>query len=187
MSLMPAQRRDPLRTYRFRVLLDGRKVVAGVQKVSGLGVTLTARETWEGGNSLHRYANPDRATFEPVTLHQGVALGTDLEEWALAAVAFLRTGMPPASGAAVKRDVVLEMLDHWAANTRPAAVRYLIHNAWVSKYEAVPGLDALGNEIALRSVELTHEGWQVDPPPVPPALRPELGDFPIPTGDTRPG
>jgi phage tail-like protein len=178
---MPAERRDPLRTYRFRVLLAGRRV-AGVQKVSGLGVTVTARETWEGGNSLHRYANPDRATFAPVTLHQGLALGTELEEWAFAAVTFLRTGLPPASGAAVKRDVVLEMLDHWTADTGPATVRYLIHNAWVSKYEAIPALDALGNEIALRTLELTHEGWQVDPP-VPD--RPPVGDFPIPTGDTR--
>lgn len=178
---MPAQRRDPLRAYRFRVLLDGRRLVAGVQKVSGLGLTVSARETWEGGNALHRYANPDRATWEPVTLHQGIALGTELEEWALAAAAFLRTGLPPASGVPVKRNVVLEMLDHWAAATDPAPVRYLISNAWVSKYQAVPALDALGNEIALRSVELTHEGWQVDPPPAP--LAP--GDFPLPSGDTR--
>lgn len=178
---MPAERRDPLRTYRFRVLLGGRRV-AGVQKVSGLGVTVTARETWEGGNSLHRYANPDRATFPPVTLHQGLALGTELEEWAFAAVTFLRTGLPPRSGVAVKRDVVLEMLDHAAADTAPAAVRYLIHNAWVSRYEAVPALDALGNEIALRALELTHEGWQADPPA---PARPPVGDFPVPSGDTR--
>jgi phage tail-like protein len=184
MSLMPAGRRDPLRTYRFRVLLEGRPV-AGLQKVSGLGVTVTARETWEGGNSLHRYANPDRATFAPVTLHQGLALGTELEQWAFAAVTFLRTGLPPEPDVPVKRNVVVEMLDHWADRTGPAAVRYLIHNAWVSKYEAVPSLDALGNEIALRTLEFTHEGWRADPVPEP--APPELGDFPIPPGDFRVG
>jgi phage tail-like protein len=185
-SVQPAARRDPLRTFRFRVLLDdGRRPVAGVQKVSGLGVAVTPRETWEGGNALHRYANPDRATWEPVTLHQGVALGTELEEWALAAVTFLRTGAPPTSGGPVKRNVVLEVLDHWTPGVGPPAARYLIRNAWVSRYEAAPALDALGNEIALRAVELTHEGWVLDPPTPAPATPRDVGDFPLPAGDTR--
>lgn len=171
MSEVPAGRRDPLRAYRFRVSLGG-EAVAGVQKVSGLRLTVGARETWEGGNALHRYANPDRATWDPVTLHQGLALGDTLERWATAVVGYLRTGRAPA-GEAVKRDVVIDVLeDRWPPD--PAAPRsYLVHNAWISKYEALPALDALGHEIALVSVELTHEGWTplhasaAPPTPVP--------------------
>lgn len=191
MSEAPAARPDPLRTYNFRISVsrgagsgtmagrDPKVVVAGVQKVSGLTVAVTARETWEGGNALHRYANPDRTTWEPIRLHQGIALDRTLEEWALAVVAFMRTGtVGPVS---VKRDVLIEMLDHTLPNaSRPAPRSYLVHNAWISRYEAVPALDAMGNEVALLSVELTHEGWELNSPPAPP---------PAPTPDpaTLPG
>jgi hypothetical protein len=39
-------------------------------------------------------------------------------------------------------------------------LRYLIHNAWISHYQAIPSLDSRANEVALLSVEVTHEGWQ---------------------------
>lgn len=176
-TVVNAGRPDPLRTYHFRILLDG-AAVAGVQKVSGLSVAVGARETWEGGNALHRYANPDRATWEPVRLHQGLALDRTLEDWALAAVGFLRTGTVPA--VAVKRDVVIEMLDHALPHGEgQARCRYLVHNAWVSRYEAVPALDALGNEVALLTVELTHEGWEPQPLTAPPdpATQPGAADL----------
>lgn len=165
MTVPTAGRLDPLRTYRFRVLLDG-EPVAGVQKVSGLTLTVGARETWEGGNALHRYANPDRATWEPVTLHQGMALGDTLERWAQAVVTYLRTGVAP-PGVSVKRDVVLEVLDPSGPEAAevPAPRSFQIRNAWVSRYEAMPALDALGNEVALVSCQLTHEGWKESPGP----------------------
>lgn len=200
MSVAPAERVDPLRTYHFRVSVsrgtgngtrpgnDPKVVVAGVQKVSGLNVAVGARETWEGGNALHRYANPDRTTWEPIRLHQGIALDRTLEDWALAVVAFMRTGsVGPLS---VKRDVLIEMLDRTLPNSAlPAPRAYLVHNAWISRYEAVPALDAMGNEVALLSVELTHEGWELRPVPAPapspapePATLPGGGDLVPPAG-----
>jgi phage tail-like protein len=177
-TVVAAERHDPLRTYRFRVSIGGR-AVAGVQKVSGLTVAVGVRETWEGGNALHRYANPDRATWEPITLHQGLALGDTLERWATAVVDYLRTGRSVRG--AVKRDVVIDVLeDRWPPKEGPAPRSYLVRNAWISKYEAVPALDAMANEVALISLELTHEGWkaQHEPAaaPTPPASSPELRD-----------
>ena len=55
-------------------------------------MTVAATETWEGGNSLHRYANPHRALWEPILLEQGISLDTTLQEWAEAGLHFLRTG-----------------------------------------------------------------------------------------------
>jgi phage tail-like protein len=140
--------------------------IAGVRRVSGLTLTVAATETWSGGNSLHRYANPHRAIWEPILLEQGIALDTTLQVWAEAGIRFLRTGTV-VTGNPVKRNVLLDVLDPalaTAGETRPQ-FRYLIFNAWVSKYQAVPRLDAMADEVALLSVELTHHGWRRDPPP----------------------
>lgn len=140
--------------------------VAGVRRVSGLTLTVAATETWEGGNSLHRYANPHRAVWEPILLEQGIALDTTLQQWAEAGIQFLRNGRVD-QAQPVKRNVLLDVWDAGftnAGSTRPR-LRYVIFNAWVSKYQAIPRLDAMADEVALLSVELTHHGWRRDPPP----------------------
>lgn len=143
----------------------GTGYVAGVRRVSGLTVGVAATETWEGGNSLHRYANPHRALWEPISLEQGIALDTRLRDWAEAGLAFLRTGRVDAAQP-VKRNVLLDVWDPGVSSGggRPA-LRFVIFNAWVSKYQAVPRLDAMADEVALLTVELTHHGWRRDDPP----------------------
>jgi len=174
--------RDPLRSFQFSVYVESTApkwvCVAGVQKVSGLSSSVTSQETWEGGNNLHRYAQPDRVNWDPVTLEQGLALDDTLERWALGVRHFVATGrlLELSGGEAksfvkVKRNVVIEMWDmvrfnkSESAQERPRVRRYRIHNAWISKYAAMPRLDALGSEVALLSVELVHEGFTIDLPP----------------------
>jgi hypothetical protein len=59
------QARNPLRNYQFRVgvITTGSAstttYVAGVRTVSGLRMQVNPWEVWEGGNNLHRYANPN--------------------------------------------------------------------------------------------------------------------------------
>lgn len=156
--------RDPLRNYQFAVFLreGGQdKPLLGVQRVSGLTCTVTAFEVWEGGNNLHRYANPDKVNWDPVTLEQGLALDDRLEKWARSVRQFATTGAP-LPGEPVKRRLVVELRD--PLGVRPWMRRYQISNAWISKYTALPKLDALTSEVALLSVELQHEGWKVELP-----------------------
>jgi phage tail-like protein len=178
--LTPAVRFDPLRTYQFLVALLGPlndtearafltdpggsagPYIAGVKKVSGLNMTIAANEIREGGNSLHRYANPDRATWDPITLEQGLAIDNTLEKWAAAAADYLRYGS--VTGGPVKRNVLIDVWDP-ARVTAERYRRYLVFNAWVSRFQAIPQLDAMANEVALLTVELTHEGWRVESPP----------------------
>jgi phage tail-like protein len=205
-----ARPRDPLRTFQFRLQLEspgpllgdqtaaattdeivaaaaGPAVyIAGVQKVSGLGVTIQPNEIWEGGNNLHRYANPDRAAWETLTLEQGLALDDTLERWARAALDFVTTGR--AQSEAVKRRLYIDVWDPYlhgppqpgaaaaagAGSSSTALVRlrrYVVQNAWVSKFQAMPRLDSMSNEVGLISVEVTHDGWFIDTTaaPTPPA------------------
>jgi len=180
MTLVDANPRNPLRTYTFRLRLDGAATaVAGVRRVSGLSTTVQPHEIWSGGNSLHRHANPDRATWEPITLEQGLALDDSLELWAAGCLEYLRTGRPPESGP-VKRNVVIEVWDPHVPGSGAAAADsaattgeappsgrrrdYEVVNAWISRFQALPALDAMTNEVGLLTVELTHEGWRARPP-----------------------
>jgi phage tail-like protein len=171
-------RHNPLRTYQFRVGFDAEPdYFAAVQRLSGLSVSIEATEIREGGNSAHRIAHPDRATWEPLTLEQGLAVDERLERWAGACLDHLE-GRRPA--AAVKRTVVIDVWDpqqHGGSDASAAAQgpaggpgqrahrlrRYRVFNAWVSRLQALPQLDAMRDEVGLLVVELTHEGWRRDP------------------------
>jgi phage tail-like protein len=178
--------RDPLRAFNFTVWsipFEGEPtMLVGVQKVSGLTTSVSVYETWEGGNNLHRYANPDKVTWDPITLEQGLALDDSLERWANAVVQWSRTGRPP-KDEPVKRYLRIDVHDpadprfavappstpskepvgpkSAGAPSGGAIRRYLVRNAWISKYVALPRLDALSQEVALLSVELVHEGWEL--------------------------
>lgn len=168
-----ARRNNPLRTFRFRIRLhppptNARTApggyVAGVKTVSGLNLSVNAAEVWEGGNNLHRYANPNRVSWEPITLEQGLALDDSLEKWALAVVEYARTGKAPTEP--LKRTVIIDVWDeHVSTEPPPTATdggsrAFRIHNAWISRYNALPKLDAMASEAALLTVELVHEGWE---------------------------
>lgn len=169
--------RDPLKTYQFRLKMADQtgQYIAGVKTLSGLSVAVGAYEIHEGGNNLHRYAQPDKVTWDPLTLEQGLALDDTLELWARAVVDFARTGLPVSP---VKRNVIIEVWDPWlytASPTtpvqptedahRPRVRAYEVFNAWISKYQALPRMDATASEVALIAVEIIHEGWRLMPPP----------------------
>lgn len=161
-------RRDPLRTFQFRVSLEpggGSDYIAGVRSISGLTWSMSAHETWSGGNNYHRYTTPDRITWEPLTLEQGIALDDTLEEWANAARDFHKGG----GTGPVKRTMIIDLWDRTGVGDEPflfseaALVRtYRVRNAWVSKLVALPKLDAMSSEVAFLSIEVMHEGWDDD-------------------------
>ena len=41
---------------------------------------------------------------------------------------------------------------------------YKVFNAWISKYDALPQLDATSSEVAILWVEIQHEGWRLESP-----------------------
>ncbi|HTV18226.1 MAG TPA: phage tail protein, partial [Polyangiaceae bacterium] len=107
-------------------------------------------------------------------------------QWATAVRHFAMTGqlLTPPGGKGplrLKRNVVIEARDpvfsttpaHMASPSEaPLGRRYRVFNAWISKYNALPRLDATAAEVALLSVELTHEGWALEPFPTPAGAAP---------------
>jgi phage tail-like protein len=151
---------DPYRTFKFRVRVNG-AVIAGVTKVSALGRTVAANEVKEAGNALGARHNPGMVRFDEVTLEQGWSADASLEHWANQV---LQLHAAPAAARDFKRTVFIEIFDlkgNAASSAGPAPLqRFKLHRAWVSKYVAMPELNADSGGFGIRSVSLRHEGWE---------------------------
>jgi phage tail-like protein len=90
---------------------------------------------------------PGLAKYPNVTLKRGVTGRTDLFEWWKS----VRDGAP------ARRNVSITLLDE----QRQPVLRWLLRNAWPVKIEA-SSLNARGNEVVIESLELAHEGLEID-------------------------
>lgn len=181
--------RDPLRNFRFQLHFgDPTKPIAGVQRVSGLSFSVSSYEVWEGGNNLHRYAQPDKVTWDPINFEAGLMLDNTLFEWTEQMRSFLggkTPGAPPAPAppppssdsptlstkmvvVPLKRTIYLTLWDPMISDVfspklaeNTDVLQFEILNAWPSKLVAVPKLDGMGSEVAFQTLELVHEGWRL--------------------------
>ena len=144
---MPAPARiDPYRNFRFVVDIDGNR--AGFTSVSGLAAeaeVIEYREGWDGLSSTRKL--PGRIKYPNVTLRRGVTTDRFLWDWWKMILA----------GTVQRRNVGIILLD----DDRNEVLRWSLNEAWIVKIE-VSDLDAEGNEVAIESIELAHEGLELD-------------------------
>jgi len=150
---------DPYRTFKFRVRF-GDTTVAGITKVSALTRTVTPNELKEGGDLLSPRNNPGGVRYEDVTLEKGLSFDNAFEEWANAVVSLQSD---PGSTTGFKRTVYIDVFDlkgnPWDRKSQPIA-SYKLNRAWITKYTALPELDASSGGFGIQSVTLRHEGWE---------------------------
>ena len=82
-----------------------------------------------------------------MTLKRGMTTSRDLWDWWRTVV----------EGNAQRRNVAIVLLD----DSRNAVLRWALRDAWIVKIEG-PELDAEGNEVAIETVELAHEGLELN-------------------------
>ena len=141
---MPAQ--YPLPVFHFTVQWGGTRV--GFSEVTGLTQENQAIEYRDG--SFPEYSSikmPGIRKFSNVTLKRGVVQG-DNELFAWLSTVKLNT--------VERRDLVISLLNEEHA---PVMV-WKVQNAFPVKVEG-PQLKASGNEVAIESIELAHEGLVV--------------------------
>ena len=56
------------------------------------------------------------------------------------------------------KDLIIEVYNE----AGQVAVAYKVYRCWVSKFSALPELDANANAVAIESITLVHEGWERD-------------------------
>jgi len=151
-----AHRHDPYRTFKFRVIIDG-KPVAGMRKMTALKKKTEPVKWRTAGDPSHERIMPGGTSYEPVTLEQGLTHDPVFEEWAN-----LINNIEGDAAMSLKnfrKEVTISLLN-LQGNT---AISYTLHRAWVSDFQAMPDLDAGNmNTVGIQSITLQHEGWERD-------------------------
>lgn len=134
---------DPYYGFNFLVELDG-ITQASFRECSGLEATTEVIDHRQGGDNVTVYKLPGKTTYTDITLKWGSTDSTELWEW--------RRGV--IEGRVERKNGSIVVYD--LAN-RNEVLRWNFVNAWPTKWEG-PTLNALGNEVAVETLVLAHEG-----------------------------
>jgi phage tail-like protein len=142
---MAVVRNDPFGAFSFVVEIPniGR---AGFMEVLGLEFEVGVIEYREGNDSVSTVRKlPGITKYSKITLKRGLTADHSLWDWARQTV----------QGNVQRVDIAIIMLN----DQRQPVLRWIVRNAWVSKYQG-PTLNAGGNEVAIESLEIAHEGLE---------------------------
>ncbi|HET7187372.1 MAG TPA: phage tail protein [Gemmatimonadaceae bacterium] len=134
---------DPHRNFNFLVELDG--IAQGsFTECSGLEATTEVIETREGGDNVTVHKLPGKTTYADISLKWGLTDSDELWKWRLSVI----------EGTFQRKNGSIVVFD---LTNKREVVRWNFVNAWPSKWDG-PALSAKGNEIAIETLVLAHEG-----------------------------
>ena len=136
-------REEPLRSYNFVVEIDG-ITLASFSEASGLsteGEIVEYREGTDGDLTVRKL--PGLRTYANIQLRRGMTTNRELWRWRLSII----------NGILDRRNGAVILLDE----LRRQAAEWRFVRGWPVRYEG-PGLNAAGNEVAIESFEIAHEG-----------------------------
>ena len=137
----------PLPGYHFQVDWGGTRL--GFSEVSGLDIEYQVIEYREGSSPEYSSMKmPGIPKYSNITLKRGIVAGdNEFFDW----VKTINLNKVE------RRDITISLLNE---NHEPAMV-WKVTNAFPVKLEG-PGLKATGNEVAIESLELAHEGLTIE-------------------------
>jgi phage tail-like protein len=133
----------PIPKFHFQVEWGGAKI--GFTEVTGLEVSTDVIEYRDGASpEYHKIKMPGMQKFSNITLKRGIFQGDNdyFNWWNTVALNTIE-----------RRDVVISLLNE---NHEPVVV-FKVKNAWPVKVQSTD-LKADGNEVAIESIEIAHEG-----------------------------
>ena len=150
-----AQRFDPYKNFKFRILWDD-KPVMGVSKVGPLKRTTEVVKHRDGGDNSTDHKSPGRTSYDAITVERGLTHDPEFEAWANKVHPY--AGDTAMDLAAYKKNLTLEMMNEKGH----VVYRYFLYDCWVSEYTAIPELNANANAVAIESLKIELEGWDRD-------------------------
>jgi len=149
-------RLDPYRGFLFQVIVDD-VVVAGVSKVGALKRTTEVVTHREGNSISHQMNSPGITTHEAIVLERGVTFDPQFNDWANEV--YSPEGLGGVSLANFRKNIRINLLNLQGV----VAQSYLVYRCWPSEYVAMPELSANDSAVAIQSLTLQNEGWELDP------------------------
>ena len=144
---MPVQRENPYVNFNFVVDIGAGEGLgfSEVDLPSGELAVIAYREGGDKSSTARKLPGPAR--YANVTLKRGVTGRLELFEW----------WREVRAGNLDRRNVTITLLDE----QRSPVQRWVLRNAWPAKLDFGP-LNALGNDVVIETLELAHEGFDVD-------------------------
>ncbi len=143
--MAPAQRHDPYKAFNFRVEIDG-IARAAFSEVSGLDSETAVIEYRVGGEPNTVRKLPGLTKYANIVLRRGITQDAELWNWRLTVV----------QGNVDRRNGSIILLD----DDGTEVVRWNFFHGWIAKWEG-PALSSKGNEVAIETVEIAHEGLEL--------------------------
>lgn len=137
-------RKDPLKAYRYLVEIDG-ITQAGFSEVTIPDSAQDPIEYREGSDLPTVSKIPGLIKYGNVVLKWGSTDSVELFNW--------RKLVEDGNMEEARKNMAIIVLNE----TGEATARWEFREAWASKYDA-PDLKASGNEIAIETLEIAHEG-----------------------------
>ncbi|MDX8147393.1 phage tail protein [Lentzea sp. BCCO 10_0061] len=134
---------DPYVSFNFLVELDGISQ-ASFRECTGMEATTEVIETREGGDNVTVRKLPGKTSYGNLTLKWGLTDSTELWTWRQQVI----------NGTIARKNGSIVVYD--LANRREV-VRWNFVAAWPTKWEG-SSFQATGNEIAVETLVLAHEG-----------------------------
>jgi phage tail-like protein len=134
------QRVDPFLNFNFRVEIAGLQVAA-FHECSGLESAIDVIEHREGGGPIRKL--PGNAKFANIVLKRGVTADRELYDLHLRCV----------EGRIERKSGSIILMDR----ADQEVARWNFEQAWPAKWVG-PSLTAEGNDVAIETLELAHEG-----------------------------
>ena len=144
------KRKDPLPVFCFRIIIDlaggADDSVSGYFKsMSGLKFETESIPVKEGGTNDTTFMLVGATKWAPIVLKQGFTGSSKVLEWREQWIA----------GAGKRSNGVIQQLD----TTLTVRKAWKFHRGWPTKWE-LSELDASKSEVAIETLEITHEGLQ---------------------------
>jgi phage tail-like protein len=141
------ERRDPFRTFNFQLEIDNlaRGAFSEVSGLTAEGDAVDYREGTDLASNVRKL--PGLRKYSNITLKRGYTQDDSLWKWYANIV----------NGVADRRNVTIVLLNE----NRQPVMRWHAENAWINKIEG-PSFKASGNEVAMESVEIVHEGLTIE-------------------------
>ena len=148
----PVIREDPYGGYNFIVTIngvsnDGKMAKGSFTEASGLEVEVAPIEYRNGSEDITVRKLPGLKKFTNITLKRGIT--GDIEFWN-----WIRTAM---KGQILRAEGSVVLQDE----NQQEVMRWNFRRGWPCKHTG-PGLNATNNEIAMETLEICHEGLELD-------------------------